>query len=422
MGIRDRVSKINYDKLIKEEKNPYLADSKKGLELLYRILPGINAKHKEQKAVRRLDWLIDDCLIDTLHELPIENTANLIKRFERLSDRLMEYGKVNLLKGKDLVGVGGQFSAGKSRFINSLIGKESNIQLPEDQVPTTAIPTYIVGGETDEIQAFCSGSRVVLDVDAMQALTHEFYKQYQIALGRFVSFIAIQNSHFPTDLSDTIAFLDTPGYSKADIATKQNITDEKVAFKQLQRVDYLIWLVNSGRGAITDSDIEFLHGLDYDIPTLVVFTRADQQTEDNLREIITTAQNTLEEENVNTFAVTAYDSIHGEEFDGKHHIKDFFEAIKKRDKNRKDAFKELQMMLNDLDGKFDDETENIKEDMRLLKKCIWTTKNVLSIPSLVKLYGDNRLNLDRLQERWFYGNNNFNYIRKQIKQNLEKLL
>ncbi|GAA7660991.1 hypothetical protein HpMMM63_05350 [Helicobacter pylori] len=46
---------------------------------------------------------------------------------------------------KNMVAVGGGFSAGKSTFLNNLLGLK--LKLPEDTLPTTAIPTYCFKGK-----------------------------------------------------------------------------------------------------------------------------------------------------------------------------------------------------------------------------------------------------------------------------------
>ncbi|GAA8982193.1 hypothetical protein EKB5_15150 [Helicobacter pylori] len=48
---------------------------------------------------------------------------------------------------KNMVAVGGGFSAGKSSFLNHLLGL--NLKLPEYNDPTTAIPTYCLKGERE---------------------------------------------------------------------------------------------------------------------------------------------------------------------------------------------------------------------------------------------------------------------------------
>ncbi len=69
------------------------------------------------------------------------------------------------------------FSAGKSKFINSIM--RYNI-LPENQLPTTSIPTYITRGN-EKLSAYTFNNiEVQLDYEAINAISHIFYEEYSI--------------------------------------------------------------------------------------------------------------------------------------------------------------------------------------------------------------------------------------------------
>lgn len=384
------------DAAYEDETNSYLNDPEKGWGLLAQLLPGKKGNRKVRYAARRLDWMLDEQLIDTLHELKLEDPAGYVRQVERLSDRLMDYGKLRLLRGKALVGLGGQFSAGKSSFINSVIGQESKIQLPEDQIATTAIPTYVVSGEQDEIHAFGNGAEVSLDVDAMKALTHEFYDKYKIALGRFVDYIAIQNASFPKEWADKIAFLDTPGYNKSEAATKQELTDKDIAERQLRNADALIWLVHIKNGTIVTSDLEFLRSIDSAIPKLIVFTHADEQPQAALPAIVEGGKAALDDAGIPCFAVTAYDSRTGCEQLGKDNVRQFLSQVSAD--RTSDARQELRTLMEDLEQRFQEAKKEIMEDRRVFGHAISHSRNVRAIGSLTKLYRNCTLRLERLLE------------------------
>ena len=87
--------------------------------------------------------------------------------------------------------IGGKFSAGKSKFINSILNTEERI-LPEDQNPTTSIPTYLMYGENEQILAYTSENlNVSLDKEALQALTHKFFEKYKIGFSSFINSLII---------------------------------------------------------------------------------------------------------------------------------------------------------------------------------------------------------------------------------------
>lgn len=60
---------------------------------------------------------------------------------------------------KNMVAVGGGFSAGKSTFLNNLLGLK--LKLPEDTDYTTAIPTYCLKGKKEVLMGFSQNGGMV---------------------------------------------------------------------------------------------------------------------------------------------------------------------------------------------------------------------------------------------------------------------
>ena len=119
MGFFDDVNEVLDTADAEQEENPYLADPKKGLELIAKLLPDNQKKTSTDKIAGRLDYMLDNEILLTLKDLG-KNTLALSRQLTRLSDKIMEYKKVRLLSGKSIVAIVGRFSAGKSGFINSL--------------------------------------------------------------------------------------------------------------------------------------------------------------------------------------------------------------------------------------------------------------------------------------------------------------
>lgn len=196
--------------------NQYIIDPSSGLNLICEILP-----KNMQKKTDKIDNMLDKQLVRTISYIEDANIdlLGLEKRLQKLSDQIVEYKKIKLLTNKTVVGVGGRFSAGKSAFINSLLNNSGDeIVLPENQNPTTSIPTYILSGEENKIQAYLKDDRILLlKAEASAALTHEFYEKYKIGFSRFIRNLVVYRNDFPENFSEKIVLLDTPGYNKSDI-------------------------------------------------------------------------------------------------------------------------------------------------------------------------------------------------------------
>jgi DNA polymerase sigma len=112
----------------------------------------LNTKPIRNEALNKFKHLLSHDFIefaDTESSLAEEATALLI--LQDVEARLEKITSFPSIYNKNIVAVGGGFSAGKSEFINSFfIDKE--IKLPVGINPVTAIPTYITVGKTKSIK------------------------------------------------------------------------------------------------------------------------------------------------------------------------------------------------------------------------------------------------------------------------------
>ena len=263
--------------------NVYLDDNNIGADLVLNVIS--NRANYNIRDYKIIDKLIDKEILDDCSILRLENEYELYSRLAALSDRLINRLKYKLLKNKVIIGVGGQFSAGKSAFLNVIIGKKSNdkIELPTSISPSTAVPTYIVNGKKSEILlSNIYGGEISIDNAALLAISHAFKEKYGLGLAQYISFIGITIPGF----FENIALLDTPGYSKSDNNIKDKFTDENKAKAQLRLVDYLIWLVDVQNGTLQNEDITFIKNLNLKNKILILVSKCDLKDYDSIVAII----------------------------------------------------------------------------------------------------------------------------------------
>ncbi|MGP1506861.1 MAG: hypothetical protein ACTTIM_05365 [Campylobacter sp.] len=82
----------------------------------------------------------------------LANEAQITMMLEGLQKELEMMAGAPEIFNKNIVAVGGGFSAGKSKFISSFIS--SGLKLPTSIEPTTAIPTYVMSGESERVLGF----------------------------------------------------------------------------------------------------------------------------------------------------------------------------------------------------------------------------------------------------------------------------
>ena len=411
------------DYVEEETKNPYLSDPDKGIALIAKLLPKRRKHTEEDKAAYQLDSLLDRRIVATVRELGI-GTLELSQRLMKLSDQIMEYRKARLLSGKSVVGLGGQFSSGKSSFINSCLGigegeqAEQKIILPEDQNPTTSIPTYIVGGKEENIYAYCYANMIPLDKDAMKAMTHEFFETYGIGFSRFVSNIVIHTPMMPRVLTEKVAFLDTPGYNKADMDTQDTLKDEHLAKEQLKAVDFLIWLVDISNGVLHERDADFLREAPTDTPILVIANKADKKNEQERLEVIESIKDTLQDRGIEVFGVTAYSSREGKEYSEENLVTKFLDYAAKKSSEKSNMQQELNSIISSIGTNFKDTIKSEQNRQYAMGDDIYKAQDILAIRSLTYFYSST----SKRKSRLIHDEREFIKIAEQIRLNMRKVL
>lgn len=235
--------------------------------------------------------------LDKLDSIVQQDFANLAKQAELqhfikdLGEKVQKfrfYCELPEIRNKQVIAIGGKFSAGKSSFLNTLTGKK---HLAVEIDPTTSIPTYLLKGCNNEIIAINNFyNTILLTEDEFKSLTHEEQEKYGSQVGSLLKSVFITDRDFRWQ---NLAFLDTPGYTKPEDNPNET-TDADIAHAQLNSADYIIWLVSAEDGGIKEDDLAFLESLDEDIPKLVLITKSDRKTENEIADIVQLTKNLLE--------------------------------------------------------------------------------------------------------------------------------
>lgn len=363
--------------------NLYIADEGKAVELVAQLIRN-DSRSSPAHAIRKIRRYIDE-LFALFEDVGMENGLELYEQFLDLCARMSARQKIRKLQNKVVVSFGGAFSAGKSKFINSVSGIE-NI-LPVAQAPTTSIPTYIIKSKENELRAnSIYGYTAKLTAEAMNALTHEFYEVYRIGFSAFVDSIIVESSRY--SLPQDIALLDTPGYTKYDekSGSKLTLTDRQRAFEQLRASDYLIWLADIEGGGLTQEDISFIETLRVKTPVLIVFTKADLKPEAEIRSIISAARKTVERTAIDCFGITAYSSNQKKEYGGRL-IPQFFNFTLSGEVRGNDILHEFDRIEQEMRERIRRAIKQSQDTARTLFSYITHSNRFLDIRSLAALWG-----------------------------------
>ncbi|GAA8004912.1 hypothetical protein JP0554_08990 [Helicobacter pylori] len=241
---------------------------------------------------------------------------------------------------KTIVAVGGGFSAGKSAFLNNLLGLK--LKLPENINPTTAIPTYCLKGKKEVLMGFSQNGGMV----ELPHLTfnHAFLKSLGFNLKEIMPFMLLSAPSVPFEF---LCFIDTPGFNSAN----QGYTDgdEQASKESLKHAQNILWFISCERGEIHEDDLEYLQELyEEGKQVFIVLSRADSRTKRQLEEVAIKIKKTLEDKGIEflgigTYSATRYQEV--KEFSEKSPIFDSLEKFLKKLNKRSEKQNEILSVL-----------------------------------------------------------------------------
>ncbi|GAA6786979.1 acyl carrier protein [Helicobacter pylori] len=313
---------------------------KERYDLIARIL---NAKIKNEGLAEYQQILDNEFLefasgVDSLKEKEIA-----LLTLQEIEKELQLVASYPSLFQKSMVAVGGGFSAGKSSFLNHLLGL--NLKLPEDSTPTTAIPTYCLKGEREVLMGFSQNGGMV----ELPHLTfdHKFLKSLGFNLREIMSFMLLSAPSVPFKF---LCFIDTPGYNPSN----QGYTDgdEQASKESLKHAEHILWLISCERGGLETGDLEYLQELyEEGKQVFIVLSRADSRTKRQLEEIAIKIKETLEDRGIEFLGIGAYSATRYQEikeFSEKSHVFNSLEEFLMKLNKRSEKHNEILSVLYDV--------------------------------------------------------------------------
>ncbi|WP_120850908.1 dynamin family protein [Helicobacter pylori] len=306
---------------------------KERYDLIARIL---NAKTNNERLEEYQQILNNEFLefasgVDSLKEKEIA-----LLTFQEIQKELQLVASYPSLFQKTIVAVGGGFSAGKSTFLNNLLGLK--LKLPEDMNPTTAIPTYCLKGKREVLMGFSQNGGMV-ELPNL-AFNHQFLKSLGFNLKEIMPFMLLSAPSVPFEF---LCFIDTPGFNPAN----QGYTggDKEASKESLKHAKHILWLVSCEIGGIGSDDLEFLQELyeEEGKQVFIVLSRADRHAKSQLEEVAKKIRETLEDNGIEFLGICAYSATRYQEY------KEFSEKSK--------VFNSLERFLKKLNQRSEKQNE-----------------------------------------------------------------
>ncbi|GAA8287385.1 dynamin-like GTPase family protein [Helicobacter pylori] len=294
---------FNDNSRAENHQNNHQVGLKERYDLIARVL---NAKMKnegleEYQSILNNEFLEFASGVDSLKEKEIALLA-----LQEIKKELQLVASYPSLFHKTMVAVGGGFSAGKSTFLNNLLGLK--LKLPEDMKPTTAIPTYCLKGKREVLMGFSQNGGMV----ELPHLTfdHQFLESLGFNLKEIMPFMLLSAPSAPFEF---LCFIDTPGFNPAN----QGYTggDEQASKEYLKHAKHILWLISCERGGIESDDLDFLQELyEEGKQVFIVLSRADRRTKSQLEEVAKQIKETLENNGIEFLGIGAYSATRYQEY------------------------------------------------------------------------------------------------------------
>ncbi|MGL2590171.1 dynamin family protein [Helicobacter pylori] len=291
------------DKFSAAENHHNTEGLKERYDLIARIL---NARMKnegleEYQSVLDNEFLEFASGVDSLKEKEIA-----LLTLQEIQKELQWVASYPSLFQKTIVAVGGGFSAGKSTFLNNLLGLK--LKLPEDMNPTTAIPTYCLKGQREVLMGFSQNGGMV-ELPNL-AFDHQFLKSLGFNLKEIMPSMLLSAPSTPFEF---LCFIDTPGYNPANQGYMGG--DKEASKESLKHAKHILWLISCERGGIESDDLEFLQELyEEGKQVFIVLSRADRRTKSQLEEVAKKIKETLKDNGIEFLGICAYSATRYQEY------------------------------------------------------------------------------------------------------------
>ena len=198
--------------------------------------------------------------------------------------------KKSWIAGKTTIAFVGEFSAGKTSIVNRILSQDNPEvpTLPVSTKATTAIPTYIAGGDTVSYSFVSPDNKLKLILDeTFRKVSKEVLDQVKGVSSLIKYFVMTYKNPNLSGLS----ILDTPGFNSNDSEDAQRTIDV------INECDALFWVFDVNAGTVNRSSISLIKE-HLKKPLYVVINKIDTKPETEVNKVEQLIRKTLRDEGV----------------------------------------------------------------------------------------------------------------------------
>lgn len=279
----------------KEELDIRLKELNLKIESLAFIQEILSAKELKEGNIVDLYKKVDD-VVDFVRE----DLSNCLKDNQKSEqetswinlglDKWTITSKKSWIAGKTTIAFVGEFSAGKTSIVNRILSQDdpSIPLLPVSAKATTAIPTYIAGGESTRY-GFVSPDNKLKNIgeNTFKRVNKEVLDQVK-GVSSLIKYFVMT---YKNPNLDGLSILDTPGFNSNDSEDAQR------TIEVINECDALFWVFDVNAGTVNRSSISLIKQ-HLKKPLYVVINKIDTKAETEVNKVEQLIRKTLRDEGV----------------------------------------------------------------------------------------------------------------------------
>lgn len=274
-------------------------------EILSFISELVNSKPDLNKNFKKYKDLLNDRYMTFAKENDcFADDAGALVKLQNIAGQLEFLTYDEALLNKTVVAVAGNFSSGKSSFLNSFFqkGTENKLQIAMD--PTTAISAYVLNDRNENVVGYSyRGGKVNIANSIFKLLDHQHLSGDLKLIKPLIHHIVVRNK-FVTDFKN-LCFIDTPGFNSG----KESDSDYQTAISAISNAGALLWCFDAKSGGLTSYEIGILseiYSKNENIRIYVVATKADRAVD--VEQILNKSEDLLGKRRIKIEGISSYSS------------------------------------------------------------------------------------------------------------------
>ena len=235
--------------------------------------------------MKRLYTAVDELAEFIENDIPHDEQSKQV--FTKDLKSWSETQKKSWIQGKTAIAFVGEFSAGKTSIVNRILSQDDPdaVKLPVSTKATTAIPTYISGGESTRFQFFTPDNVLKgISKETFKRVTKEVLDQVD-GVSNLIQYFVM---NYKNPNLNKLSILDTPGFNSGDSE------DATRTLGVINECDALFWVFDVNAGTVNRSSIDLIKR-ELKRPLYVVINKVDTKSSSEVDSVENLIKKTLNE-------------------------------------------------------------------------------------------------------------------------------